>query len=263
MLPSWLVFELVGTKLPHYTMPLYPAVALITARGLFAAMSGTLAPRQGWRRFWGSYIWLMVGAAWGIVVPVAIGLGGALTTPSSLVGAIAAGLVVTVSLGALPIIWKALRAGELWRAQAVATAWAVFVLAGLLGLTLPNARSLWITQRLSELSHRASHDGLAREVVFVDHKEDSLVFASRGQPRFRVADDLARELVDRAGDLAAWVSSSRVSSLRDEVQEHSSAARPVHLESLTFFSGFNYAKGKLDTWELVTVETDNPRGRND
>lgn len=35
MLPSWIVFELVSTKLPHYTMPLYPAVALISARALF------------------------------------------------------------------------------------------------------------------------------------------------------------------------------------------------------------------------------------
>ena len=37
MLPSWIVFELIGTKLPHYTMPLYPAVALMSARALFGA----------------------------------------------------------------------------------------------------------------------------------------------------------------------------------------------------------------------------------
>lgn len=37
MLPSWIVFELVSTKLPHYTMPLYPAVALMSARALFGA----------------------------------------------------------------------------------------------------------------------------------------------------------------------------------------------------------------------------------
>jgi 4-amino-4-deoxy-L-arabinose transferase-like glycosyltransferase len=37
MLPAWLVFELVSTKLPHYTMPLYPAVALMSARAVFGA----------------------------------------------------------------------------------------------------------------------------------------------------------------------------------------------------------------------------------
>jgi 4-amino-4-deoxy-L-arabinose transferase-like glycosyltransferase len=29
--PSWLVFELVPTKLPHYTLPLYPAIAILAA----------------------------------------------------------------------------------------------------------------------------------------------------------------------------------------------------------------------------------------
>jgi 4-amino-4-deoxy-L-arabinose transferase-like glycosyltransferase len=29
--PSWLVFELAVTKLPHYVMPLYPAIAILIA----------------------------------------------------------------------------------------------------------------------------------------------------------------------------------------------------------------------------------------
>ena len=31
LVPAWLVFEAVPTKLPHYTLPLYPALALLTA----------------------------------------------------------------------------------------------------------------------------------------------------------------------------------------------------------------------------------------
>ncbi|MBN8920183.1 MAG: glycosyltransferase family 39 protein [Rhizobiales bacterium] len=31
LVPSWLVFELVITKLPHYVLPLYPAIAILTA----------------------------------------------------------------------------------------------------------------------------------------------------------------------------------------------------------------------------------------
>jgi 4-amino-4-deoxy-L-arabinose transferase-like glycosyltransferase len=34
LLPSWLVFELVITKLPHYVLPLYPAVAILIARAV-------------------------------------------------------------------------------------------------------------------------------------------------------------------------------------------------------------------------------------
>lgn len=35
--PNWIVFELVVTKLPHYTLPLYPAIAILTALALFNA----------------------------------------------------------------------------------------------------------------------------------------------------------------------------------------------------------------------------------
>ena len=31
LVPSWLVFELVITKLPHYVLPLYPAIAILIA----------------------------------------------------------------------------------------------------------------------------------------------------------------------------------------------------------------------------------------
>jgi 4-amino-4-deoxy-L-arabinose transferase-like glycosyltransferase len=34
LLPSWIVFEIVITKLPHYVLPLYPAAAILTARVL-------------------------------------------------------------------------------------------------------------------------------------------------------------------------------------------------------------------------------------
>ena len=31
IVPSWIVFELVPTKLPHYVLPLYPAIAILIA----------------------------------------------------------------------------------------------------------------------------------------------------------------------------------------------------------------------------------------
>lgn len=37
IVPSWIVFEFTGTKLPHYTLPLYPLLALLAARMVFAA----------------------------------------------------------------------------------------------------------------------------------------------------------------------------------------------------------------------------------
>jgi 4-amino-4-deoxy-L-arabinose transferase-like glycosyltransferase len=44
IVPTWLVFEAVVTKLPHYTLPVFPAVALLLALGLKDA-AGLLATR--------------------------------------------------------------------------------------------------------------------------------------------------------------------------------------------------------------------------
>lgn len=48
LLPTWLLFELVPTKLPHYVLPLYPAIALIVA---LAAERGALDMSASWRKW--------------------------------------------------------------------------------------------------------------------------------------------------------------------------------------------------------------------
>ncbi len=43
----WIVFELVPTKLPHYVLPLYPALAILVA--IAAEQAGLGADRAGAR----------------------------------------------------------------------------------------------------------------------------------------------------------------------------------------------------------------------
>ena len=56
LVPSWIVFELVLTKLPHYVLPLYPAIAILTAGALE-------------RRVLSRSAWLMRGSAWWFAIP--------------------------------------------------------------------------------------------------------------------------------------------------------------------------------------------------
>ncbi len=63
LVPSWIVFELVVTKLPHYVLPLYPAIAILVA--------GVVDPHVLARQRW-----LMRSTAWWFAFPVIIGLGG-------------------------------------------------------------------------------------------------------------------------------------------------------------------------------------------
>src|SRR6202048_3585297 len=61
LVPSWLVFKLAMTKLPHYVMPLYPAIAILIAGAVEAKV---LSQRR----------WLKRGAIWWFVVPILLSI---------------------------------------------------------------------------------------------------------------------------------------------------------------------------------------------
>jgi 4-amino-4-deoxy-L-arabinose transferase-like glycosyltransferase len=58
LIPSWIVFEAALTKLPHYVLPLYPAIAILTV----GALERRVLSRS----------WLMRGAAWWFVIPAVL-----------------------------------------------------------------------------------------------------------------------------------------------------------------------------------------------
>ena len=62
LIPSWLVFEIVVTKLPHYVLPLYPAIAIL--------MAARIVPNNLSRK-----VWLERGGFWWFAVPLVAGLG--------------------------------------------------------------------------------------------------------------------------------------------------------------------------------------------
>ena len=57
LIPSWIVFELVLTKLPHYVLPLYPAIAILIVGALE-------------RRVLSRTPWIVKGSAWWFVFPL-------------------------------------------------------------------------------------------------------------------------------------------------------------------------------------------------
>lgn len=61
VIPSWVVFELVVVKQPHYVLPLYPAIAILVAGVVSQQMLSQIA-------------WMARGVAWWFVVPVVFGI---------------------------------------------------------------------------------------------------------------------------------------------------------------------------------------------
>ena len=71
LVPSWLVLELVPTKLPHYVLPLYPAIAILIAGAIDAHMLSR-RPLLVWGTIWWFVVPMVAGLA-GIVALAVIG----------------------------------------------------------------------------------------------------------------------------------------------------------------------------------------------
>jgi 4-amino-4-deoxy-L-arabinose transferase-like glycosyltransferase len=166
IVPAWIVFEAVPTKLPHYTLPLFPALALLGG-GVLCGTIGRASDRSGPR--------------WLGLVPIGLfGAGGAAIG----LAAFALPLVVVPSLSWFALLGlPALAAAALivWigigrdRPRAVLASLLAMPLLtwALLGLELPAATPLWIAPRVqAALLAHGPRTGFAA----VGYAEPSLMF---------------------------------------------------------------------------------------
>jgi 4-amino-4-deoxy-L-arabinose transferase-like glycosyltransferase len=138
ILPAWVMFEAVATKLPHYVLPTYPALAALVALALggVGAMAGgwfSALMRQG---FWllpaamgglglGAFLWFEGWPpAWApVAFLLAVGLGvlaGAVARRSAMAAApVAAAAALATWLGAWPLL---ARAETIWLSPRMAEA---------------------------------------------------------------------------------------------------------------------------------------------
>lgn len=178
IIPAWIVFEAVTTKLPHYTLPLYPAVAILSARAVVAALPGA-AGGEGRLGLAGRTLWLAVGAfaAFGSVglamlgLPMRSGFNAGMTAML----AVLAGILM---LWYLRIAWNGLLNGRAGRALvagvvvAVVASWVTLHLAAPVLLNV----SRDLAGRISPLD-----PGGARPLAAVGYHEDSLIYWTRGR----------------------------------------------------------------------------------
>ena len=162
LLPSWIVFELIPTKLPHYVLPLYPAIAILIATAVEAKL---LSQRR----------WLVRGAMWWFLAPII-----------AATAAIVAAAVIDRSLvlGAWPLFALAVACGLLaWqlyeddgaeRALTRAAAGWVLVAIAIYGVVVPALGPLFPSVALERALRRS---GCAHPLAAsAGYDEPSLVF---------------------------------------------------------------------------------------
>jgi 4-amino-4-deoxy-L-arabinose transferase-like glycosyltransferase len=167
IVPSWLIFEAVPTKLPHYVMPLYPAIAIVTVMAISRHFVGPHRP---------------VAKLATILIPfIPIGLTVGLCAVNwSFDG--------TLPYRGLPLMiassMVALYAWRLFvRNQILKSVWASFISAvclaiGVFGFTQLDLRSLKLSPRLAEVARNFGcvNPKIAPRIATLGYREPSLVF---------------------------------------------------------------------------------------
>ena len=237
--PAWLLFELIPTKLPHYVLPLYPALALICAH---AAITGADELARLSRTAVGRGLMALWGAAG---LAIGIGIGGVswwLEGRVTVAGLVpAAGAIVAVALG----LWFAFR-DRLVHAVTAATLGAAIVYASALGIVLPAAENLWLsrTAALAVARHGNGAAAAGAPVAVAGYGEPSIVFLLGTATRLVSPDEAAKLLVETPGALALIAKSHEARFL--EVSGNL-GRRPDLLQTL---SGLNYSRGRPVTLVL-------------
>ena len=223
VMPAWLVFEAVPTKLPHYTMPLYPAVFMLGAQAVLS-----IVPALRWKRVLSGVgagvagVLLIAGA---LALPLVLHLSGWLGVPGAVAVALVVGLATRIKQ---PVV--ALAAAPLFTLAVV-------------GWELPQATPLWIAPRVEQA--RVTTGLAAGRLGAVGFHEPSLMFLSG------TATDLLRTGADGAAALAAGTVDSLLVSDRDQAAfAAAAAALGLHPIAVAAIPGFNYSRGR---WTVLTL----------
>ncbi|OUJ06473.1 glycosyltransferase family 39 protein [Acetobacter malorum] len=191
IIPHWVVFEAIATKLPHYVLPTYPAIAILTA-GMLAQGAPVWAgwPRAVWARLvLGVYgvLWTIAGVALALAGPVLLWKLEHVVSPAALI--LAGGSLPLIGLSVVFICRSELR-----KAVLTSAACAMLLYTGLFLVVVPRLQSIWLAPRLTALV--AAHQPCAQtEVSSVSFSEPSLVFLMGGKVHLEGPEDAARRML--------------------------------------------------------------------
>jgi 4-amino-4-deoxy-L-arabinose transferase-like glycosyltransferase len=239
IIPSWLIFELIATKLPHYTMPLYPAIALLSARTVCAAAAGKFPFARSILDRIGVTVWGGIGAAGligslGLFVEVGgfdFGAGGA--------GRPFLGLAVVILSTAIGgAVWLVLKQRALVPAHVLGGLAIVCWCWITLWWALPKCRQLWTSNALLAYinSNRWEDQSRALPIALIDYQEPSAVFLFRGRAVPVEWKDV-REWLARNPNGVVVAPASRDAALLTEMNMR------FGVVALNSVSGYNYSTG--------------------
>lgn len=198
LVPSWLLFELVPTKLPHYVLPLYPALIFLALRQPEGASRSEITARSLRSRIWRLTCRLvdagwLVGALVFVAGPIlAARLFGHGWMPASFFCAAAAA-------AAAVLVWRF--RGNPAASAAVSVGFALLYFPILFACVLPRLDELWLTRSVADRVHQET-GGRDATVISVGYTEPSVAFTLGTQTILDADSSRAVRELHRPGTLA-------------------------------------------------------------
>lgn len=230
LIPGWIVFELLATKLPHYVLPLAPAFCLLAARALIAAphyWRWVFETRTGRTALGG---WVVLSLVLGAVAPAAFI---AILRPHFEPGAnllVWAMIAAQLALGAM--LARTLAQRRVLPAQALALALGMNLAVILLQLALPRLPNIWLSNQVVVAAYDVDPTG-ARPLADAGYHEASLVFLTR---------DRANQI--EPNQIADWIDANPDGMV---IIPRAPGFQSLGLSALVQVEGFNYSRGDHET----------------
>jgi 4-amino-4-deoxy-L-arabinose transferase-like glycosyltransferase len=238
IIPSWLLFEAVATKLPHYSLPMVPPLMLL---GAAWAMDPLRRPAPRWLGWLGVFALVLGAAGLGLASAVLPYLADRRIDPVALLGIPAAALFLWVVLAEI-------RRGALARAGLAAAILVIPLYAVALGGVLPRLTAPWIAPRVAALLAGHAPGLPPSQFGIAGYHEPSQMFATgTGTVLLRNGAAAAAFLAESPGRFAA-VGDRDIAAFRAEAERAG-----LSLREEGAVSGFNYTRGRAIVLRLFRL----------
>ncbi len=239
ILPTWVLLEVIPTKLPHYILPVFPALAILTGGALYNPGRWVHLKRLK------SFVRLKKISAL-VWVAVSISLGGFVVFVVYYFNRtfFAVELFVILGICFLLVVGFAeredIKPGMVLFTSIVGC---LFVVVPAFSLIIPRLKGPWISRDVARYI-RTLPEASRQVLVSTSFKEPSLVFLVGTSTQFLDINGAMKALVEGQASLAL-VGSKSEQAFKDMAEK-----RGVNLVALRKFRGFNYSHGK---WTHLTL----------
>lgn len=244
IIPHWLVFEAIATKLPHYVLPTYPAIAIFTAAAVVKISNEWKGPTANWGKIllWVYiFLWALAGIALSVGgIWIYHRFTGKISLPALATGV---GVIILINL-----VIFCLFKNKIQKAVLAAIATAIVVYLELFTILIPDMRNVWLSQKVAHMvdALKPCQNSI---VASASYSEPSLVFLLGKDTHLINPAETAKFLQENKACGLGLVDKRDQDSFFKYLKEEN-----LVVKRLGHVSGINYSNGKRLDLSLFQVD---------